>query len=159
MSDFLRGWPFYQGIEKGLVDNPNDPGGLTNFGISQRSYPDLDIRSLTVDQAQAVLKRDIWDVARCDFLPWPLNFLLFEADVNCGVGTGGRLLQAALGVPVDGVIGPATIKAAGSASLPELVSRFQAKLGVRYASLANAATFLEGWLYREFLGEYQALQA
>jgi lysozyme family protein len=158
MSDFLRAWPIVIGIEAGLVDDPNDPGGLTKYGICQRDYPNVDIRNLTEVQAQAILQRDFWNVGRCDYLPWPLNCLLFEADVNCGAGTGGRLLQEALGVAVDGSIGPITIKVAGTAKLPDLVARFQAKLGVRYAGLPKAASFLEGWLYREFLGEYQALQ-
>ena len=47
--------------EGGLTDNPKDPGGLTKFGISQRSYPDIDIRNLTLDQAKAIYLRDFWD--------------------------------------------------------------------------------------------------
>ncbi len=159
MSDFLRAWPITFGIEGGLVNNSNDPGGVTKYGITKRYYPNLDIPNLTEADAQAILQRDVWDTARCDELPWPLNSLLFEADVNCGVGTGGRLLQGALHITADGVIGAITIRAASSANLPDLVARFQAKLGVRYASLPDAATFLEGWLYREFLGEYQSLQS
>ncbi len=41
-----------------VTDDPDDRGGLTRYGISQRSYPDLDIRNLTEDQAKEVYKRD-----------------------------------------------------------------------------------------------------
>ncbi len=153
MSDFDRAFVTVVGLEGGYVNNPADPGGETKFGISKRSYPDLDIVNLTVDQAKAIYLAKYWTPASCDSLPWPVNCLLFEVDVNTGAGTGNRLLQAALHVAADGIIGPGTERAAQLADRRELVARFQALLGVHYASLPGAGQFLEGWLYRAFLAE------
>ena len=52
MTDFDLAINYVLENEGGVVDDPNDPGGLTNFGISQKQYPDLDIRDLTRDQAE-----------------------------------------------------------------------------------------------------------
>lgn len=71
--------------EGGLVDNPNDPGGLTNLGISQRQYPNVDIRHLTVAQAGALYRRDYWLPAGCDRLPDAPALVVFDSAVNCGV--------------------------------------------------------------------------
>jgi lysozyme family protein len=71
--------------EGGLSDDPTDPGGLTNFGISQRAYPDLDIRHLTVEGATAIYKRDYWDAAGCDALTPAVALAVFDSAVNCGV--------------------------------------------------------------------------
>ena len=60
MSRFHRCIDFVLCEEGGLSNHPKDPGGLTQFGISQRSYPKLDIRRLTVDAAKAIYQRDFW---------------------------------------------------------------------------------------------------
>ena len=57
--------------EGGYVDNPADPGGRTQWGISQRSYPNLDIKSLTRDQAIALYERDFWEPIKV--FPWGLG--------------------------------------------------------------------------------------
>ena len=72
--------------EGGLTNNPADPGGLTNFGICQRSYPNLDIKNLTRAQAAEIYERDYWKKSGADLLPWPLNLVVFDTAVNCGVG-------------------------------------------------------------------------
>jgi lysozyme family protein len=55
--------------EGGLVNDPADPGGLTNYGISQRAYPGVDIAKLTKEEAIAIYYRDYWLAAKCDKLP------------------------------------------------------------------------------------------
>lgn len=47
--------------EGGCVNHPEDPGGETKFGITKRSYPHLNIRDLTLDDARAIYRRDFWD--------------------------------------------------------------------------------------------------
>ncbi len=158
MGDIDRAFPIVIDLEGGLVNNPADPGGVTKFGISKRSYPNVDVANLTLDQAKAIYQRDFWAPLRCDYLPWPINALLFEAAVNVGPSEGVKALQAAIGVIADGSIGPATISAVGHAKTADLVPRFMAKLGVHYASLGKPE-FLEGWLFREFRAEDDALTA
>lgn len=71
--------------ENGLSENPQDPGGLTNFGISQRAYPNLDIRNLTVEQAKEIYYRDYWLASGANRLHWPLCLAHFDLAVNGGV--------------------------------------------------------------------------
>ena len=97
------------GHEGGYIFNPHDPGGETKFGISKRSYPHLDIHSLTLADAKTIYKRDFWDRAQCDKLHPDLAFDLFDGAVNSGIGQAIRWLQRAVGVADDGVVGPLTL--------------------------------------------------
>ena len=104
--------------EGGLVDDPKDAGGLTNMGISQRAYPDEDIRGLTVERAKELYKRDYWDRYRTGDLPDRLRHIYVDMCINMGGGRAIKILQEACNsknatkIDVDGGIGPATIKAA-----------------------------------------------
>lgn len=139
--------------EGGLVDNPSDPGGLTNFGISSRSYPSIDIRNLTRDDAEKIYKRDYWDAVHGDELPEPLAVAVFDSAVNQGAGTAKRMLQISLGVTVDGVIGPRTVKAAHNGGLDAVV-RFLAERAVRYhetmRDVPGLNVFAHNWYFRLF---------
>jgi len=95
--------------EGGYIFNPHDPGGETKFGISKRSYPHLDIHSLTLADAKTIYRRDFWDRAQCDKLHPDLAFDLFDGAVNSGIGQSIRWLQRAIGVADDGVVGPLTL--------------------------------------------------
>ena len=104
--------------EGGLVDDSKDAGGLTNMGISQRAYPDEDIRGLTVERAKELYKRDYWDRYRTGNLPDRLRHIFVDMCINMGGGRAIKILQEACNsknsekIDVDGGIGPATIKAA-----------------------------------------------
>ena len=106
--------------EGGLVDDPKDAGGLTNMGISQRAYPDEDIRGLTVERAKELYKRDYWDRYRTGDLPDRLRHIYVDMCINMGGGRAIKILQEACNsknatkIDIDGGIGPATIKAASS---------------------------------------------
>lgn len=138
------------GEEGGLADDPRDPGGLTKFGISQRQYPDVDIRALTIDDAKALYQRDYWHPVHGDDLPRPWALSVFDTAVNMGVGTAIRLMQDALGVMVDGKLGPRTITAARDADNRKL-ARFYALRAIRYAENPNFKTYGYGWLTRSFV--------
>ena len=64
----------------------NDPGGETKFGISKRAYPDVDIKSLTRQEAELIYKRDYWDKIGADKMDKQLAIVCFDSAVNCGVG-------------------------------------------------------------------------
>lgn len=94
--------------EGGYVNNPDDPGGETNMGISKRSYPHLDIKNLTYNQANIIYKRDFYYKYRIDYLPELLQPQVLDFTVNSG-NTCIRKLQKLLGVKQDAVIGNITL--------------------------------------------------
>lgn len=87
MSDnFDRSITFVLKQEGGYVNDPRDTGGETNYGISKRAYPGLDIKTLTVVEATEIYRRDYWQRAGCDAMDWPLCLVVFDTAVNMGVG-------------------------------------------------------------------------
>lgn len=137
------------GHEGGYVNNPKDPGGETKFGISKRSYPQVNIKTLTLDQAKAIYRRDFWDKCHIDELPESVWFDVFDTAVNSGVSRAIKLLQQAAKVePVDGEWGPKT-KAAVNAADPAYLSKaYNGYRLVYYTSLGDFKTFGKGWVRR-----------
>lgn len=134
--------------EGGYVSHEKDPGGETNWGISKRSYPQVDIKNLTRDAAKELYKRDYWDRAQCDRLPPTLAYLLFDAAVNSGIGQAIRFLQRAIGTADDGVLGPLTLAAVQRFDAESLCARF---LGQRLEFMTKLSTFDyfgKGWSRR-----------
>lgn len=146
--DLAVGFVLKERIEGGYVNDPRDPGGETNFGISKRAYPKVNIRALTRDEAVAIYRRDYWDGADCDKLPAKIGIALFDGAVNQGVGTSKKLLQSAAGVTADGDIGPKTLAAVHGADVEDLLTQFLSHRMRRYAFTANAATYMRGWSNR-----------
>lgn len=135
--------------EGGLANYRADPGGLTQYGISQRSYPSINIAALTVDQAKALYRHDYWEPICGDKLPLGLDLLVFDSAVNQGVPTAIRLLQQALGVKADGQLGAVTLTNARSA-MPQILDSFAAERALRYEFNRNEDVFGRGW-YRRLL--------
>jgi lysozyme family protein len=134
--------------EGGFVDNPDDPGGKTRWGISQRAYPYLDIDTLTRDQAIVLYRRDAWTPIRGDALPEAVAFQVLDAAVNHGVLRAVGWLQQTLGVRVDGVVGPATRAAAADVDPVALIFAYNAARLEFYARLRTFPTFGRGWTRR-----------
>ena len=136
--------------EGGLVSNSYDPGGLTKYGISQRAYPDLDIASLTQEQAKAIYKRDYWDKIHGDILPSGIATLVFDAAVNQGISRATKMMQKALGVDADGIAGRRTFAALSKAQLLDFAAQFGVQRALHYASLPTFPIFGKGWMRRVF---------
>jgi lysozyme family protein len=141
--------------EGGYTFDPNDPGGETKYGISHRAYPNLDIKSLTLDQAKAIYKRDYWTYSRIQ--DQDVATKVFDLAVNLGPAAAHRLLQTALNargetVAVDGVFGPETLAAANRGDPAQLLQELRAQAAAYYAQtvLANPPEqkFLLGWMRR-----------
>lgn len=136
------------GHEGGYVDDPEDPGKATKYGISQRSYPHEDIADMTLERAKMLYKRDFWGPASCDAIPQAARYAHFDMAVNSGVKAANKALQKAVGEIEDGIIGPRTLTAAGSMPGPRLVARMCA---ARLALMTNLPTFDRfgrGWTRR-----------
>jgi lysozyme family protein len=150
MTSFTKAVGLILEREGGYVNDPKDPGGETNFGISKRQYPAVDIKALTREAAIAIYKRDYWLPCKCDDLPWPLSLFIFDAAVNQGVLPAKKMLQKAIDVAQDGIFGPVTMNRAKRATLVQ-VARFMALRTMRYQGTRNYDKFGEGWLVRMYL--------
>lgn len=134
--------------EGGYVKDPRDPGGETQWGISKRSYPKLDIRRLTRAQAIAIYRRDFWERSRADDMAPALGFQLLDAAVNSGITQATRWLQRAVGVADDGIIGPVTLGALRIADPAHVVARFNAERLEFMTRLSGWSAFGKGWARR-----------
>jgi len=101
--------------EGGYVNHPDDRGLETNFGISKRAYPEVDIKNLTKTEAKEIYRRDYWNRVMGDDLPFPLALVTFDAAVNSGVSRASKWLQTAVEAYPDGVVGPLTVEGATAA--------------------------------------------
>lgn len=136
------------GHEGGYVWHADDPGGETKWGISKRSYPQLDIKGLTRERAREIYRADFWRRGELDRLPSALSFQVFDAAVNHGIETAIRLMQRAAGVADDGHVGPVTLSAIRSAQVTDLVARFVAERLDYWTGLSTWPTFGRGWARR-----------
>ena len=134
------------GNEGGYTNNPNDPGGETNWGISKRSYPDVDIKNLTQEGAKAIYLRDFWNPIG-DAHP-AIKFQVFDFAVNSGIQTAIRKLQAAIGVADDGHWGPASAAALAAMDVNDVLMRFMAQRLRFWVKCTAWPTMGGGWANR-----------
>jgi len=86
--------PFLWEHEGTVFENdPDDPGGATKFGIDQRSHPNLEIKNITEEEAISVYWNE-WIKYACDHLPQPIDWIFFDACVNCGLSRASKFLNA-----------------------------------------------------------------
>lgn len=138
------------GLEGGYVNNPNDPGGETQWGISKRSYPHVDIKNLSRQAAIDIYKRDFWDMVHGDELPPGFAYQALDSAVNSGIENTVRWMQRAAGVADDGHWGPVTKAAILAKSQADLVLLFNAERGEFMTKLSTWPTFGRGWARRIF---------
>jgi lysozyme family protein len=127
-------------------NNPNDPGGETNWGIAKRSYPNVDIKNLTREDAAAIYLRDFWQPL--GDAPDAVKFQVFDFAVNSGIQTAIRKLQAAIGVADDGHWGPMSAAKLAGMDVNDVLMRFVARRLRFWASLSTWPTFGKGWANR-----------
>lgn len=111
------------GHEGEFTNDPNDKGNWTSgivgkgelrgtkYGISAASYPDVKIQTLSIEGVKDIYHTDFWKKANIDKLPKHLQVSVFDSVVNHGIKGGIRILQRALNIKNDGIVGPITIKA------------------------------------------------
>jgi len=139
--------------EGGYVNHPNDPGGPTNFGITQnvlagwRGKPvsSTDVKNMTRGEAGDIYKANYWRAVRGDDLPAGVDLVVWDYGVNSGPARAIRALQGVLGVKQDGFIGAATLDAASKAD-PAVVVRKVCEQRQRFVrGLSTYKTFGKGW--------------
>ena len=147
--------------EGGYVNNKADPGGMTNLGVTKRTYEqyvghpvDEDtMRGLTPELVEPLYKKMYWDAIRGDSLPDGVDYCVFDCAVNSGPGRAAKFLQEIVGVKPDGGIGPITLAAVKARTItPEdtkaLITAFCNKRIQFWESLPTFATFGKGWTRR-----------
>ena len=134
--------------EGGYTNDPKDPGGETNFGISKRAHPQVDIKDLTLEEAKSIYRYLYWDTCRCESLPSKLALAVFDSAVNQGVSAAIKMLQAAVGAIQDGIIGPVTIERANYADVNSIIARFMTERVMRYTLSTSFPMYGRGWISR-----------
>ncbi len=147
---FETAFRFTIGAEGGYVNDVRNPGCETNWGISKRSYPGIDIKSLTLDQAQAIYKRDYWDEASCERMPPKIAVAVFDAAVHHGPKTAIKLLQRALRVADDGEYGRITHGTLQARDTNETFDLLLAQRAIYLTTCPAWPTYKLGWLKRLF---------
>lgn len=128
-STFQKAFAHTVGVEGGFSDHPSDPGKATKYGITEvvareNGYQG-DMRDLPLEFAEGVYRAKYWELIHLDAvasLSEPIAIELFDTAVNCGVAFAARSFQQALNafnreqhdyedIAVDGLIGPATMRA------------------------------------------------
>lgn len=134
--------------EGGLVEHKADPGGLTNFGITKRSYPAEDIRGMTLARAKVIYHRDFWLAAGCNYVPEAARFDLFDMAVNSGVQSAIMTMQRAIGATPDGIIGPKTLMLLDNIDPLRFRMRFNGYRLQLMSTLSHWPAFGRGWANR-----------
>lgn len=150
VSSFEEAFVALIGNEGKYVDNPSDPGGITNWGVTQRvarawGYTG-DMRDLPLQTAQQIAKKLYWDPYQCDQFDPRIGFQVFDTAYNGG--HPAQWLQQAAGVTADGIIGAITVAAVRQADPLKIVILFNASRINYYTSLGTFAEFGKGWSNR-----------
>ena len=165
MTDLEKALDFLLAEEGGWSNHPSDKGGATFNGVTQGTYddwrsrvkklPKQSVRKASAEEIKELYDVMYWRAAACDRLPWPINYLTFDAAVNSGVSRCVRWTQAGLGLEQDGKVGPATRAAAQKAVDEGDSSKLLAIVDSRVEFLArlvqrspSQAAFLLGWWRR-----------
>ena len=97
--------------EGGYINDPDDPGGETKYGISKRAFPNEDIKNLTIERAKELYQIHYWRLIKGDEIKSQLIAeTIFDFAVNAGVATAVRLIQRGAMIKDDGVIGKQTLE-------------------------------------------------
>lgn len=139
--------------EGGFVNDPRDPGGMTNLGCTRRvleahkgcAVDEATMRALTVADVAPIYKDKYWDMVAADLLPLGLDYAVFDCAINSGPRQAAKLLQQVLDVHDDGLIGPATLAAVAAHEPADLIAAFSGKRLKFLKHLKLWSRFGVGW--------------
>lgn len=149
-------FPLVMKEEGGFVNNPSDPGGMTNHGVTKhvwdgwvgRSVDEQAMRRLSLVDVEPLYKKKYWGVCRCEDLPAGVDLVVFDCAVNSGTTKASRLLQQVLSTTIDGVIGPNTVAKACKEDPKKIIVWYcDARLAF-LQSLGTFKVFGKGWTAR-----------
>ena len=159
---FLRALEFTLSVEGGFSNHPQDRGGRTQNGVTQRLYdvwrtttgqPKRSVDLIEEDEKQRLAYDEFWTPCNCEALPEPLSHCVFDMAFNSGAWNAKLTLQRALRVRADGVIGPVTVQTAKKT--PDAALEFLKRRGAYIQEVIltrpDQVVFLEGWVTRLLL--------
>lgn len=142
------------GHEAGYVNHPNDKGGETKYGISKKSYPNVDIKNLTEEQAYEIYERDFYYAVHLDLIASPrVRWKVFDIGVNCYPGAAVKMLQRAVGDPVvDGLLGKNTALLVNIQPEEKVMAALVEEQKTHYGKIIlhdpTQKVFFRGWMRR-----------
>ena len=142
--------------EGGFVNHPNDPGGMTNNGITKKVYDaymgkvttEQEMRDMPENHVAEIYKKQYWDRVNADSLASGLDLSVFDWAVNSGCGRSVKDLQKFVGVKQDGGLGPITLKSVNEHDAEELIEMMSVERETFYRKLKTFEHFGKGWLRR-----------
>ena len=143
--------------EGGFVDNPDDPGGATKWGITLGTFRTYIgnplatvamLKEINFDQVRNIYLKKYWLVMGCGNMPAGLDLMVFDHGVNGGDVPSVELLQRAVGVFEDGIVGPLTLGAIAARSVSMLITALRAEQLASYRRDRGFAEFGHGWMAR-----------
>jgi lysozyme family protein len=142
--------------EGGFVDHPDDPGGMTNLGVTKAVWEEWvghpvdekQMRNLTPAVVAPLYRAKYWDKIKGDDLPTGVDYVVFDAAVNSGAGRAAKWLQACVGVEQDGGIGPKTLAAVRAFDANQLIEDYAKRRLSFLMDLKHWDTFGKGWSRR-----------
>ena len=151
--------------EGGFSAHPDDPGGLTNLGVTKAVYDEFYggdateevMKALTKGDVEPIYRRNYWERCRCQDLPSGVDWAVFDLAVNSGTGRAAKLLQRAVEAEEDGSIGPLTLMLVNKNNTENIINRIAMYREQFYRSLSNFDVFGRGWLRRNDETRKQAL--
>jgi lysozyme family protein len=156
INNFVKSLHHVLKSEGGFIDHPDDPGGVTNKGITARTYENflggpVDVqmmRDIPDNHVEEIYKDMYWEVVLADDLPAGVDLCVFDFGVNAGPVRSAKMLQSCVDATEDGVIGPKTLARVSEQDTEELIKLFSVKREEYYKSLRHFETFGRGWLRR-----------
>lgn len=140
------------GHEGGYVDDPHDPGGETNWGVTKRTAQANgytgNMKTMTRQQAYEIYYRAFWLRYNCEQMPDAVAYQFFDAAVNHGFGNASRMLQRAVGVLDDGIIGKYSLEAINHNPISDTLMVLNGERLNFYTRLKNFDRFGKGWVNR-----------
>jgi len=140
--------------EGGYVNDPDDLGGETKYGITKRWYPEVDIKALSMDDAISIYYNDYWKPSKAEHLPEEIRATYFDMCVNMGQKQAVKTLQETINsigrpkIAEDGLIGKITIQHSHKVSKKRLQAFRCLFYGEVVVDKPKQKKFYYGWFKR-----------
>jgi lysozyme family protein len=150
-------------VEGGYVNDPDDMGGCTNYGITFKTFQEynlkahglntypVDLEEISLEEVSEIYHDAYWSRMWANELPSGIDIMITDFAVNSGITRASRVLQKAVGAKTDGFIGPKTLTLVSSHNMPKLLEDIYRLRRAFYGEIRwvqNNNKFFKGWINR-----------